>query len=337
MSPCCKWFFESIMARDNRIDSIKGLLIILVIMGHVITSFNNTNLINHGVMGLIYIFHMPLFILISGYLTKNPEQQSQQNMWRGVWRIFVPMVIFHVISTTRVWYFEGNFLETLTLKFPYGILWYLISLIWWRIMLYYTPKAMLHRPALYLGIALAVSLFSGVIHLPPYLSLQRTLNFYIFFLMGYYYRQGHISNRLWKNNILHIAVVVVLLPLIFWLFPRCGNIMNGADYYGIQGLPQKAMIIACSIAMSLLVFNLTRYNKLLSFIGMDSLFYYLYHQHIINYIYYSHVHYFSLPTTFPFVVLYTALILGLLLLLHKVKFFRWLVHPTLKRKEQASN
>ena len=129
----------------------------------------------------------------------------------------------------------------------------------------------------------------------------------------------------------------MLLPLIFWLFPRCGNIMNGADYYGIHGLPQKAMIIACSIAMSLLVFNLTRYNKLLSFIGMDSLFYYLYHQHIINYIYYSHVHYFSLPTTFPFVVLYTALILGLLLLLHKVKFFRWLVHPTLKRKEQASN
>ena len=55
------------MARDNRIDSLKGLLIILVIMGHFITSMNNVNIVNHAVMGMIYIFHMPLFILISGY------------------------------------------------------------------------------------------------------------------------------------------------------------------------------------------------------------------------------------------------------------------------------
>ena len=48
------------MARDKRIDSIKGLLIVLVILGHV----DNVNRINHAVMGLIYIFHMPLFIII---------------------------------------------------------------------------------------------------------------------------------------------------------------------------------------------------------------------------------------------------------------------------------
>ena len=36
------------MARDRRIDSLKGLLIILVILGHVITSLDNTNVINHG-------------------------------------------------------------------------------------------------------------------------------------------------------------------------------------------------------------------------------------------------------------------------------------------------
>ena len=56
------------MARDNRIDSLKGLLIILVILGHVITTIDNVNIVNHAVMGFIYIFHMPLFILISGYL-----------------------------------------------------------------------------------------------------------------------------------------------------------------------------------------------------------------------------------------------------------------------------
>lgn len=64
------------MTRDYRIDTIKGLLIILVIMGHIIIELDNANIINHGVMGLIYIFHMPLFILISGYLTKHPASRS---------------------------------------------------------------------------------------------------------------------------------------------------------------------------------------------------------------------------------------------------------------------
>ena len=45
------------MARENRIDAIKGLLIILVILGHTIIALDNENIINHGVMGLIYIFH----------------------------------------------------------------------------------------------------------------------------------------------------------------------------------------------------------------------------------------------------------------------------------------
>ena len=56
------------MARDNRIDSLKGLLIILVILGHVITSLDNVNVVNHAVMGFIYVFHMPLFILVSRHL-----------------------------------------------------------------------------------------------------------------------------------------------------------------------------------------------------------------------------------------------------------------------------
>ena len=46
------------MARDIRLDSLKGLLIILVILGHVITDIGNKSLLNHGVMGIIYIFHM---------------------------------------------------------------------------------------------------------------------------------------------------------------------------------------------------------------------------------------------------------------------------------------
>ena len=116
------------MARDTRIDTLKGMLIILVVMGHVITRLDNVNLINHAVMGLIYIFHMPLFILISGYVTKHPSQQQPRDMWHGVWNIFVPLAVFQMLLSARVQIYGGNFFVAMK-GFPIGILWYLLSLI----------------------------------------------------------------------------------------------------------------------------------------------------------------------------------------------------------------
>lgn len=320
------------MARDNRIDSIKGLLIILVIMGHLIIALDNYNFINHCVMGLIYIFHMPLFILISGYLTKHPDQQSPGKMWKSVGNIMVTLLIFQFITSLRIYLYHGDVMMSLK-GFPFGILWYLMSLACWRIMLYYTPKALLNRPLLYLIIAIVVSLLSGVFHLGTFLSVQRTLNFYLFFLLGFYYRQGAFNTPLWHNNKLHAAVLVVMLPLLLWLYPRCGNVMNGADYYGFAGLPQKAMVLICSIPMTLLMFNIIPDIKLLRPIGKDSLFYYLYHMLFLAMVTGPLVRTYGLPTSLPFMILYTAFSLLALVLLNKIPLFRWLIHPTFKRQK----
>ena len=314
------------MARDYRIDSIKGLLIILVVIGHVITMLNNTNAINHGVMGGIYIFHMPLFILLSGYLTKSPEQQSPGKMWRGVGNIAITFIIFQVISCIRVTFYGGNFWASMS-YFPFGILWYLFSLMLWRIMLYYTPRALLRKTWLYLGLAFLASVLIGLTNLGLFLSIQRTFNFYVFFLLGYYYRQGCISTKWWNNNLLHGIITIVLLPLIFWLFPRCGNVMNGADHYDLVDIPQKVMILACSISISLLVFNLMRDFRPLRSIGQHSMFYYLYHIYIIGTVLSPLVKQYHWPSNIVFVLLYSTAIIAALSLLRKIKFFRWLVQP----------
>ena len=324
------------MARDNRIDSIKGLLIILVILGHLIIALDNYNFINHCVMGFIYIFHMPLFILISGYVTKHPDNQQPRDMWKTVGNIMVTLIIFQFISSLRIYLYHGDVLSSLK-GFPFGILWYLFSLICWRVMLYYTPKALLNRPLLYLIIAIAVSMLSGVFHLGTFLSVQRTLNFYFFFLLGFYYRQGVFNTPLWHNNKLHIAVLVVMMPLLLWLYPRCGNVMNGADYYGIAGLPQKAMVLMCSIPMTLLMFNIIPDIKVLRPIGKDSLFYYLYHMLFLAMVTGPLVKTYGLPRTLPFILLYTAFTLLALVVLHKIPFFRWLIHPTFKKRAKDTN
>ena len=315
------------MARDYRIDTLKGFLIILVVVGHVITMLDNSNVLNHALMGLIYIFHMPLFILVSGYLTKSPDSHDSKAMWSGVLRILVPLLIFHLIyCASSVHLYGGSYLKVLK-SFPNSILWYLMSLIFWRIMLYYTPKSLLNRPALYLFIALIVSVLCGLTHLGRPFSIQRTLNFYVFFLMGYYYRQGVLNRQWWHNNIMHVGVAVVLLPLIFYLYPRCGNVMNGLDHYDLDGIPEKILILACSIAMSLLVFNLMRDFKPLRAIGRESLFYYLYHFLIIKEILMPLVAAYGWPTTLPFILLYSAVIIAVVFVMSKIPPFKWLVDP----------
>lgn len=46
-------------------DTIKGLLIILVVFGHCGTAVGN------NLLSVIYSFHMPLFILVSGFFSKK--------------------------------------------------------------------------------------------------------------------------------------------------------------------------------------------------------------------------------------------------------------------------
>ena len=46
-------------------DTLKGILIILVVFGHCGTALGDK------LISSIYIFHMPLFVLISGYFSKK--------------------------------------------------------------------------------------------------------------------------------------------------------------------------------------------------------------------------------------------------------------------------
>ena len=57
----------SVVKRDYRIDGIKFLLICLVIIGHYIEPSRYNNGISGTLYSLIYMLHMPLFVMISGY------------------------------------------------------------------------------------------------------------------------------------------------------------------------------------------------------------------------------------------------------------------------------
>jgi len=60
--------------RDNRLDNIKGIMIFCVTFAHAISNLypgGAENVITGYLYYFINCFHMPVFIFISGYLSKR--------------------------------------------------------------------------------------------------------------------------------------------------------------------------------------------------------------------------------------------------------------------------
>lgn len=80
--------------RDNTIDVLKGIGIILVVIGHM-----DTSQIGGGIISYIYSFHMPLFFWISGYLMYSSKSIKFKEFFIKKFRtIIIPYIIFFVVS-----------------------------------------------------------------------------------------------------------------------------------------------------------------------------------------------------------------------------------------------
>lgn len=97
--------------RNNRIaylDSLKGFAIILVILGHIIQMWYDSDFTHNKVWLYIYSFHMPLFMFISGYITgiySNKLSISQFSTKRFI-QLIVPLFFW-----TSIYLFENKSYE----------------------------------------------------------------------------------------------------------------------------------------------------------------------------------------------------------------------------------
>ena len=62
-------------------DVVKGLLMILVILGHSIQCVLGEGCFDDHVWNMIYSFHMPAFMAVSGYFMYKPHTQAGGAIW----------------------------------------------------------------------------------------------------------------------------------------------------------------------------------------------------------------------------------------------------------------
>ena len=117
--------------RSNRlpfIDNLYTIGILLVLFGHSHSSdwgtFSGTVL--ESAINFIYLFHMPLFFFIAGYLFMNSK--SMEKIGYGIWirdkaiKLLTPYLVLSLVAAVPKYYFETGTMSGLVSSVVTGIL-----------------------------------------------------------------------------------------------------------------------------------------------------------------------------------------------------------------------
>ena len=97
--------------RDSFWDTLKATLIILVVLGHTGTA------IGDRLLSVIYMFHMPLFVFVSGYFSKKKKLSEMSDCHR----LIVLFLIFNFLFLMWLRVAKSQLKDCLLLLLPCGI------------------------------------------------------------------------------------------------------------------------------------------------------------------------------------------------------------------------
>lgn len=287
----------------SRMDSIKGLLTLAVLVYHSILAWSSSGWHNFSVNPspfLAYIchfllkFHTPAFTFLSGYLfyylryEKGKYRTPKQDILRRGKRLLIPygLLLFWVVPFHFL--FEGGTVKRAFTKYVLAVaptqLWFLIMLFGVFVIFYFISDHLSKKPAinflLFYGIYGCATV--GSLILPDYFQCWTILKYSLFFYFGYAVRQGLFRN--WKKALTVIYILVLLYALLIFLDYRY---LSGISSTKIKMLSAVLDPIVSLMGIGSLVFLFARLggilekSKLFRLITRYNFIIYLFHQQLV--------------------------------------------------------
>lgn len=264
--------------KNEHIETLRGLAVILVVFGHMIgitntggMRVNDDSIYRYLYYSLEYI-RLPLFTVISGWVYANKPVQAitQSRFIKGKFRrLIIPMLVigtllflFRMIvpgtnSTPDISRLPRIFL------FPYDVYWYLFSLF----LIFLTVSALDTRPFLHKIGGWSITLLCAFIFLfisenfldpiPNFFSFKGAAYLFPFFLLG-------VGIFRFKDFLLNDKITF-FISLVF----AASVILQQMVWFGYFPMQEKHSALGMTVGISavLLLFRLKLKNRLLIWIG----------------------------------------------------------------------
>ncbi|WP_195390574.1 acyltransferase family protein [Clostridium perfringens] len=286
-------------SRNYLIDNSKGLLIFLVVLGHSLEFIRKDYEVARLLYVFIYEFHMPVFVFISGYLSKNVEKGRRNAVRNFLTPFLLFNIIWNLITLIGPLFLRGEFTElpseqAFSFFTPGWALWYIFAMFLWKILL---PDLLKFKNIFILSVIAGIFVkLSG--EFGSYMALSRTITFAPFFLAGYYSSEEKLKRfrKFTRFNILNkvpsilILIIGVLIALIFVNYSNIADEFFWADRsysnFNIEIFTGILLYIAVYIigfAFVYVFINLMPENQtFLSKIGKNTLSVYFLHTYFIG-------------------------------------------------------
>ncbi|GHG93119.1 acyltransferase family protein [Streptomyces lanatus] len=272
--------------RDAFFDNAKYLAIVLVAIGHAWEPIKGDSRILEAVYTVVYTFHMPAFIIISGFFSRSFDA-SPNRLKRLITGVAVPYVIFETAYPLFKRWIDEDPGQDISLLDPWYLTWFLCALFIWRMT---TPiwKMVRWPLPIALGLAMAATVTPEI---GDDLDLQRVLQFLPYFVLGLIMKAEHFHMvRTRTMRIVAVPVGAVALAFGWWAVPR----MNTAWFYHRDAAQElhapwwtgPVMVLAmfgCSLLLTACFFAwVPRRHMWFTALGAGTLYGYLLHGFVVK-------------------------------------------------------
>lgn len=218
--------------RNQFVDIMRGIAMLLVVLGHTMTGCT-ANSQSSFLFNIIWSLQMPLFILISGYVTKYSRPIADGN---GLWKYVKRRTVAYMLPWA-VWSFlvrgiifgENSFLNVKHLLWNMDSGYWFLATIWTISMIFgvasfvaerASKENLLKKQIVLLGCYLAGMVLLvgiGVILGLSFFAIKLTLYYMPFYYAGFLY--GQFDDRMKESEIgKKIIDSVVAICFVVWLF-----------------------------------------------------------------------------------------------------------------------
>ena len=264
--------------RDVQVDNARGILVTLVVAGHLVEPYIYGSGLARTAYVLIYAFHIPGLVFLSGYLSH--ARPFRELVLKVTTSLLVPYLLFEVVYSVADFMLGDGESLTISVLTPYWLLWYLPALGAWRLILPLMSR--LPRPLL---VATGLALLAGTV--PEIGTTFTASRFFVFlpaFLLGHRMAsRGSLRDLLPRTHAWVILAACCLVAVavaqdidVRWLYGSRPYAALGSG--PLDGMLFRLLLLVWSLSMAVAAATVTKARKgLMSRIGAVSMYPYVLH------------------------------------------------------------